>query len=181
MGAWVRHSREERAFTLLEVLVSLTILSIMMAVVIPNLGPMRLRGQLRTSARNVAHLIRYGRMHAVYNHATVKIRIDTEKHMYRLDLMEKGIPANERRGEISVVEEIHALPPKIRFDEVTLYGGEINRHRGTVVLECNPRGSVTAATIVLSDVKGQKMTLEVFSTTGAIEVYRGEPVERSER
>jgi len=164
--------------TLLEIVVSMMIISILLAVVIPNLGPMRLKGQLRTASRNVAALIRYARVEAIYRHRPVKVRIDTESAQYRVDLMLEGRPARERDGEeLELVEEVRDLPDRVFFEEVTVYGGERVR-RGVVVLDFLPSGTVTPATIVFSDGKGQRMTLDVFGTTGAVEIYSGEPVER---
>ena len=166
------------AMTLLEITVVLVIVSILMAVVIPNFGPLRLRGQLRTSTRNLAALIRYARGEAIYGHRVVKLRLDVENHRYRLDLMIDSIPANKRdESERYLVEAVRDLPDRVYFDRVVLYRTQNSNRPGDdiVVLDFTHRGSATPASIVLADTKGRHMTIDVFGTTGAVEVYHGEP------
>jgi len=165
-----------RALTLLEITVALTIISILIAVVIPNFGPLRLRGQLRTSARNLAALIRYARGEAIYGHRVVKLRLDVESPRYRLDLMIDSVPASKRdEGELYLVESVRKLPEKVYFDRVVLYGVPEQPSDGIVVLDFTHRGNVTPASVVLADTKGRRMTVDIFGTTGAVEVYQGLP------
>jgi hypothetical protein len=163
--------------TLLELTVVLVIVSVILAVTIPNFGPLRTRGQLRTSARSLAALLRYGRGEAIYGHRSVVLRLDVDKAKYRLDLMIDSIPASKREedGEMNMVESVHTLPNDVYFDRVILFGvGE--KPRGDLVeIDITPRGSMTPATIILANKKDRRMTVDVFGTTGAVEVYKGVP------
>ena len=172
-------SRDGRqAMTLLEITVVMMIISIMLVMAIPKFGPMRAKSQLRMTARELATLIRFARAAAIYEHRAVKLRLDVDNRRYRLDLMRDSVPASRRdEGEVSDVEALHSLPEKVYFDRVILYGETEKTREGVVVLDFGSRGNVTAATIVLADVKGRRMTVDVFGTTGAVEVYEGSPPE----
>jgi type II secretory pathway pseudopilin PulG len=168
--------------TLLEITIVLVIISLIMAFTLPKFGPMRTRGQLRTSARNVAALIRYARAEAIYGHRTVKVRLDLAKQRYWLDKMTDSIPAIERdKGKLEMIEAMHNLPEEVGFERVILYEGAEKPHDDVVALDFNPRGNVTAATIVLADRRGKRMTVDIFGTTGAVEVYAGGPPTSDEK
>ncbi len=171
-------SPRRRGMTLLEITVAVTVIAVMIAVVVPNFGPARLKGQLRTSARNLAAMIRYARGEAIYGRHLVKLRMDVRNGAYRFDRMTDGKPASEREPDaIEPVEMIRRLHEKVYFDRVVLYEGADKVRNDIVVLEFTPRGTCTPATIVLTDAKGKKMTIDVFGITGAVEVYAGEPPE----
>jgi len=164
--------------TLLEITIVLLIISVMLAVTLPRFGPLRLKAELRTSTRNLATLIRYGRAAAIYGRRVVKLRIDVQHRRYRLDLMTDSIPAGKRdEDKLERVEAIRDLPDKVYFERIVLYEEPEKAGEGIVVLNFTPRGNVTPATIVLSDVKGRRMTVDIFGTTGAVEVYQGAPAE----
>jgi prepilin-type N-terminal cleavage/methylation domain-containing protein len=173
-----RRWRGGQAFTLLEITIVLVIVSLMLAVTIPTFGPLRMKGELRTSSRNLAALIHYARNAAIFGHHTIKLRIDVEQRKYRLDLMTDSIPASKRDADkIEMIEAVRDLPGKVYFDRIILYEATDKAKEGVVVLDFTPRGSVTPATIVLADPKGRRMTVDVFGTTGAVEVYAGAPPE----
>jgi hypothetical protein len=165
--------------TLLEITIVMVILAALLGLVLPNFGPLRRRTELRTSVRNIATVIRYARSAAIYGHRTVKVYLDVRNRKYWLDLMTDSKPVAEREsGKVEMVEEIRELPERVYFDRVILYEGEKPKD-DVVMLDFSPRGTVTAATIVLSDTKGRLMTVDIFGTTGAVEVYQGGPPEDS--
>jgi type II secretory pathway pseudopilin PulG len=164
--------------TLIEITVVLVIVALTLAVVLPSFGPLRLKSELRLSTRDLAALIHYGRAAAVYSHRVVKLRIDVENRKYRLDLMKDSIPASRRdEDKVDPVEAVRDLPERIYFDRIILYEVTDKAQEGIVILNFTPRGNITAASIVLADVKGRRMTVDIFGTTGAVEVYRGVPPE----
>jgi len=166
--------KKQKAMTLLEITVVMVIVSIILALAAPNIGGLRLKGQLRTSARNLATLLRYARGEAIYGHRVVKVRIDVNNRRYWLDLMIDSTPATEREKTLPV-EAMRELDENVYFDRVVVYEKAERVRNDTIVLDFRPRGSATASTIVLSDTKGRRMTIEVFGTIGAIEAYSGEP------
>lgn len=168
--------------TLLEILIALSIVTVLLALLIPNFKPFRMKAQVRTSARNLAALIRYGRSAAIYNHRLMHLRIDLENHQYRLDLMRDSKRASDRDAdEREMVEEIRVLPDRVMFDRAILYNGQGEVRGKFVILDLSPRGNVTPATIILSDTDGQeRMTVDIFGTTGAVEVYEGAPEDYAE-
>jgi len=174
----VKGKKRQRAMTLLEITVVLVIVSVMLAITLPSFGPFKLKSERRTSARNLAAIIHYARGAAIYSRRVVKLRIDVEHSRYRLDLMTNSIPASKRdEKDVEPIEAIRNLPEKIYFDRVILYEKTEESENGIVVLNFTPRGTVTAAAIVLADVKGQRVTVDIFGTTGAVEVYAGVPPE----
>ena len=165
--------------TMLELTVVMIIMAALLALVLPNFGPLRRRTELRTSVRNLATVIRYARSAAIYGRRSVKVYLDVKNRKYWLDLMTDSKPATEREGsQVEMVEQIRDLPERVYFDRVVLYEGEKPKD-DVVALDFSPRGTVTAATIVLSDTSGRLMTVDIFGTTGAVEVYAGGPPEDS--
>jgi prepilin-type N-terminal cleavage/methylation domain-containing protein len=185
VNEWIHRKTSEtatrgrrRAMTLLEMTVAILILGIMLAIVLPNFGPLRVRGQLRTASRNLAALLRYARSEAIYGHKTVYVRLNVESAQYRLDLMIDSKPAEKREGkEIYLVEALRDLPDSVYIERVVLYGPAEDRHDKIVELEFTPRGQATPATIVLANTKDKAMTIDLFGTTGAVEAYAGFPAE----
>jgi Tfp pilus assembly protein FimT len=170
--------RSRRAMTLIEITVTILIVAVMVAVILPNLGPMRNRGQLRTATRNLATLVRYARSEAIYKHHVVLLRLDMESHAYRLDLLTDGKPAAKRKGpDRDRVEELRYIPNRVYFDQVIFYQAVETREGKIVALEFLPDGTCTPASIVLADIRGRHMTVDIFGTTGAVEVYDGLPPE----
>lgn len=166
--------RRQSGMTLLEIMVAIMIVGVLLSVALPRLSPHR--GQLRTSARNLAALIRYARTQAIYGHRSVQLLLDVRSAQYRLDLLIDSVPARKRRGkDVDQMESLRTLPDRVYFDRVLLYDGAGSVKSDVVQLDFSPRGTVTPATVVLADTKGHHMTLDIFGTTGAVEVYRGEP------
>lgn len=183
----MRTYRLRSAFTLIEVLVVIVIVSMLATMAIPRFKTVFRSNQLRTSARDIVSLMRLARAEAITQRSIVYLRFDLDSHVYRLDLNLDGISARERqegRGYLDPSEQIRELPETVlfnnivTFDEYTLVGDQI------VELRFFPRGTATGAIILLQthheDEKNAKyMTVELFRTTGNVEVYEGQPKDSS--
>ena len=186
------------AFTFLELVVVITIIGLLIAAGVPHMQKSQRKSELRMAARNIVSVLKYARAEAVSRRQRVEVRFDLKEHLFRMDLLIDGIPASMREEQelrVDSEEEIHRLPrtkdlkrvaiSKIyTFDQVT----QINDEEGQptiVALRFYPRGTATGAIIVLQTLRNKKdkeeyMTVELFRTTGIVEVYEGRPADDNE-
>ncbi|MAE60053.1 MAG: hypothetical protein CMJ49_01725, partial [Planctomycetaceae bacterium] len=73
-----------RAFTLVEVIVVVTILSVATMMIVPQLSGHMAFTQLRESARQLSTAATYARYHAVTTHQVCRLVIDVEKNRFKL-------------------------------------------------------------------------------------------------
>lgn len=170
-------SRQSRAgVTLLEILIVISILSILLAFSIPSMKGLHRRNQLHTSAHEIAALLRYARGEAVLGEKQVEVRFDVPGDRYRLDLreMDKNTRRRERRQARRTVEKIRHLPVTIHFVEITTEA-EVDEKSGIARIVFYPNGSASVATVVLESERGRAMTIEVAGATGLPKAYEGLP------
>ena len=163
-----------RAMSLLELLVVITILTVMMGVTFPTLRGFNERNKLRANAREIVALMRFARAEAVLGRKTVQVFFDLEKRQYWVDLREvdpeRGVldPKRKKRQ----LEQKRDLNQDVWFDEVTAYESNIVKDK-IVVVDFYPDGSASPLLLTLTNRRGQKFTIEVLKSTGMTEVTAG--------
>ena len=175
---------KKTAFTLLEILVVVLILSFLLTISLPRMNGTYRNSQLRMGVRDIVSLLKYARAEAVTKRKWVEVRMNLDQHEYQLDLMIDGVRILYREEEdipLSPEEKIRVLNDMVQFTSVVTYDDRIEEEDDSiVVLRFYPRGTATAATIVMQTVgknpnEQAYMTIELYSTTGAVEVYPGKP------
>ncbi|OEU63103.1 MAG: hypothetical protein BA870_07575 [Desulfuromonadales bacterium C00003094] len=73
-----------RGFTLMELIVTLAILAIMMAIAVPATSSWRKSSQYKAAAREVVSILRRGRSQAVQQNQNTTVTIDLSNHKYSL-------------------------------------------------------------------------------------------------
>jgi len=143
-----------RGFTLLEILLALTIAVLITAVAIPNFTPLLARAQLYSAARDIGSGLRYARGQAMARGKESEFELDVHKHFYRVTGRNKA----------------YSLSEQVRLSLFTAdaeVAGE-----GVGKIRFYPDGSSTGGRVTL-DGGGQKRLVDISWLTGEVRI-RGE-------
>jgi general secretion pathway protein H len=144
-------SRPAGGFTLLEILLALTIAGALMAVVIPNFGPALARAQLTSATRDVASALRHARGQAVIRGREAEFELDVDRHRYKVT----GRP------------KAYALPGSV---DLSLYTAESETvDEGTGRIRFYPDGSATGGRVTLAAGK-ETRAVDVNWLTGEVKI-----------
>lgn len=178
-------SKRHRAsgMTLLEIMLTITLIAVLVAVVAPNFKGSAQRFGLEGGAREIASTLAIARQSAVSTQRQVHVVFDVNGDNYSIDLNrdededESIRKAREGAATDVLLEQSRELPPKIAFMAVTSTAPlrEIGRGKTVPSVTFYPNGCATQATILLQSERGKQMTVEVAAATGRVEVYAGEP------
>ena len=126
--------RDASGLTLLELLVVITILSLMAGLVVPRIGPWLDNWKLRSAAERIAQTLRYARTRALFEQHYYVVEISPQKNMVRVlqlnstFVREFSLPdgiqvqADEKQRASSVPEIVRfILPPSGEVEEKTLW------------------------------------------------------------
>ena len=167
-----------RGFTLIELMVVVTIIGIGMTIVFFNAGTLLPKSRLKAACQGVVTTIEQLRSQAIFSRQPIEFVYDLENQGYRAYY--PFLFDEERRvtgpGETEIVQ-FTPLNENVVLKDVTLgyssdedsYGGEKEQ-----VITIRPDGSVTAHIAHLSNKEtGEEMSLRVASLTGFVEVLPG--------
>ena len=141
-----------RGFTILEMLLVLTIAVAAMVVVVPNFSKGISSAELRSGARDLASSLRYLRGYAVSTAHQAEFSIDVKANKYRVA---------GRSKEYSISDDIH----------LTLLTAESEiKDEGSGVIRFYPDGSSTGGRITLKAENGARI-VDVNWLTGQVEIH----------
>lgn len=149
-------SRIERGFSLLEVILVLTILSVAGAAAVPNLISWRTNMTLRTAVNELKGNLESAKALAAKENTTIWVEFKPAQARYRL------IRKDPDDNEVSIKEEV--LPAGVKIDashpEYTVTGNKTN---------FNSRGGAKNCTIVFTNTVGKSKRIAI-SIIGKIEI-----------
>jgi prepilin-type N-terminal cleavage/methylation domain-containing protein len=169
-----------RAVTLIEIMVVMTILSIFLLVSVPSMRGLHERNLISTAAREFCAQARYARAQAILHNQTVELRIDTEKHRYRVEIPSVSEGGGVRVGGRRVAdtrEEYKYLDGKkmrVFFSQIEAAMAPVKDGQ-ELVLKFHKDGSASAGTVLIADKKDRRMMIEIAGASGAIRAYKGLP------
>jgi len=137
-------------FTLIEILVVLTILGLVLAVVAGHGAPVRSGLDLRGAAAAMASGLRLARSEAIVRNQPVTFDIDLAGHRFRA--------GNGR---------VQQLPPRLAIELLTIAGEQRTTKSGDI--RFNPDGSSSGGRISIAE-GGQRMMIGVDWLTGRVSV-----------
>jgi len=156
--------RLSSGFTLVELLVVISIMSIITAIAIPNFQQWRKSIRSKETAWNIVSMSRYGRQLAANNNLEFRLEFDIDGRRYRLT---RG---NVPFGSTVWVEE----KPWEDLDQlVNWFTGSACDGTADVNIEFNPNGTADAAvdTLCIMDADGElRFTLVVSLTIGMMRI-----------
>lgn len=146
--------KDNRGFTLLELMLVLLLLGVSMAIVLPNIDKGLNDREVRVSALSLAAVARDLRSRALFDGVPQELAVNLPQNSY--------LVAQSR--------EVH-LPPDVKF--VSIDGGQ-TMDRDVKKFYFFPNGSSLGGTIVLSGEKSVSYLVRLEALTGKVEVSRGE-------
>lgn len=157
-----RHSPLATAFTLIELILVMLILTTILGMAGPSLRGFFSRRQIDDTAARIISLTQFARSQAVCEGRTYRLNLDESRHTYWLTVLDQGVyrDLNTEWGRIFM------LPPDI---SVQLWDLDLDGLRHFV--EFNPLGRTTPGTIQLIGAKGETRNVTCRSATEAFEVW----------
>ncbi len=160
--------RPVRGFTLIEIVVVLTILGITAFLVFPKVEGAFSYVYLRSSARRLVGMIRYAQNQAMTTGREYRVYYDLDREDYWISEEEKG---DFRKIETDLGGQRRLLPGVI-FEDVVTLGGE-KQTAGSAYTEFSPRGGVEKTTLHLRARKGEEISLLLRGLAGKVEISDG--------
>ncbi len=149
-------ARKEEAFTLLELLVVTTLISIMLAVSVPALRDTLFTDQLKASTRKIIGTVKGVREAAIRKQLQIPLHLDTDEGTIWYDDNGKTIQ--------------HDLPSSVKIVDVWTKSGGKN-DTGDIVLNISKQGYMDHTVIHLSDDSDANMSIVFSPFLGSIEVF----------
>ena len=145
----------QKAFTLLETIVVLTIMALFFAVSIPLFSRFVEKSKLETAARNIVSTLRTARSYAISNNATYDVVFDAVSTPHQYYIQDEGS---------NVIDKKYKLPTEIQFNTIGFAGNAASFLSTGELSETSPDTSV-----IIEDSNSTK-TITVERTTGRVKV-----------
>ena len=185
----LRLNQQQKGFSILEVLISLTLIAIFTAIIVPS-TQYAFRTNIDSFTVQWANLFREARDYAILENAVVRVRFDLDKQSYWLEeapgifLLEKEYEEatereetetqeNEETEEIFIKSSItkeKTLPDGIRIISIISPRTKGIIESGLGEIYYFPHGIAETAIINIEDIDGNKRSLAVNPITGKTKV-----------
>ena len=156
--------RSQKGFTLVEVIITLVVLILVMAISYPSLSRGTAALSLQTTGRDILNTLRYARQKAVTEQTGMQVAVDQENQMLRLT------------NDFGEGNRTYMLPDNVRIQRVDLGDGKISD--GTATVRFLPNGSSDTVEIILESRTGGFLKVVSDPITGGacIRLGAGEDV-----
>lgn len=169
-----RHADSRSGFTLIELIVVITILGILAAVVMPTIGNISPKYRLRAAARTVGSQIGWTRSMAGATGETYAMRYDLEAGSFWSILP----PGKDDDPELDIDErealEALDLPDHIAIAEVRYPNGDKEERTGIAQVIFDPHGNDGSHIVILVNEEETKISVKFSSLIGAVDFFAGE-------
>jgi len=144
-----------RGITICELMMGLCIISVLSCIAVPNVIKWLRNEEYRTSARNIAYMLREARSLSVTTNLEHRVEFDSSKKRYRLL---QGDRATDSTAWNAVVYDWRSVPPNVYLDA------------DVEAIHLNPTGTANAGTIRINDETHRTRCKVVIARTGRIRV-----------
>lgn len=158
-------------FTLIELVVVVTILGIAVSLILPSFGRGFHHWRLQGAVREVATLIKFARTQSVASMRPLHVVLDRSRSLYWLDNADGPVVTDSPQADERKVR-LYPLPDGVRFGEVGGGGFAMDEERFRIIFF--PRGSSSGGEVQLVDERGRAYQISVDSVTGRAGIARGE-------
>ena len=150
-----------RAFSLLELVIVLLIISLLALLVTPRLTRTIGHMEVKSVAKKISAILRYCRSDAVNKNRIVHVSFDTESHLISVMSAEEG-------EEKPIQRNSYLLPREIRVEKIET--GKTVLENTLPSFEFYPNGGANGGTAVVRGGEGRAYTLQVDFLTGGVKV-----------
>lgn len=159
--------RSTRGFTLIELVVVLTIVALAVSVTLPSVGRGLGHWRLKSAVREVATLLKFTRNQSVVTRRPLQVVLDRSRQMYWLDRVGALVDAEQAQAQGL---RLYALPAGVRFGEVTVGGRPVVEERvGLVFL---PPGGSNGGQVQIVDEGSHGYHIVLDAVTGRATITR---------
>lgn len=167
--------RTRCGFTLLELLVALSIMTIFSGTVLVAMWPALEEARLCTGTRLVIAALRYARDCAVTQQMTTEVVFDTDRRGVSVQRQVQDDAGQQTWQTITTqAGRFRTLPEGISFQQVSSQGSADEQNQ-QITVDFTPLGQAQETTITLHDVKGHQRTIHVDPVTGRCELVDQTP------
>lgn len=170
----IRRQNSPRGFSLVELLVVLSILGLSMTLVLPRFTGAIQSARVKTALRDAADLFRKAHAHSVLKRKQWLVRVDPEKGVFTLAVSpedqegEKMADDGEQAGAILTV----SLPEELTVDSVktdlsTHKRGKQKKQKPKDVI-FYPLGNSSGGRVLIHDKKERRYTIEINPLNGRV-------------
>ena len=158
-------------FTLMELIVVVTILGIAVSFILPSFGRGLDHWRLRGAVREVATLIKFARTQSVAAMRPLHVAFDRSRSLYWLDNADAPVINDHAQADERKIR-LYSLPDGVRFGEAE--GGGFAMDEGQVRIIFFPRGGSSGGVVQLVDERERVYRIRVDSVTGRAGIVRSE-------
>ena len=148
--------RSQKGFTLLEIIITLTVITLALAVSYPSLSRGTTALSLRTTGRDILSILRYAREKAVTEQTGIRIAVDQDNQSVQMI------------NDVDNSTRTYWLPEKVKIRGVFLEGVESDS--GISSVRFLPNGSSNAVEIVIESKAGGFMKIVSDPITGVASI-----------
>ncbi|MEJ2247593.1 MAG: GspH/FimT family pseudopilin [Acidobacteriota bacterium] len=152
-------SSSQKGFTLVEVIITLLVITLVLAVSYPSLSRGTASLSLRTTGRDILNTLRYARQKAVTEQTGMQVTVDRENQLVRMT------------NDLGEGNRVYILPDPVRIQRVVLGGTETFASTSTV--RFLPNGSSDKVEILLESRNGSYLRIVSDPLTGGASILPG--------
>jgi general secretion pathway protein H len=170
----LKTSGPSSGFTLFELLVVILIISLIAALVMPQMAASLPGVRLKSTTRAVAASLRYARSRAVYESTPYIAIFDSTQKFLAVEPIETPLDAAQSGGirkilHTSKLEKVYEFPDGIEFGVLNSTDDE---DPDVFPILFFPGGDSTGGKIVLQNLRRRQYTITVDTITGTVEIDR---------